>query len=248
MRSLWQLRRWVAGCAVFALVAAVWSVAHVSLAPPRLTSRSLEMATASTQVIVDTPKSALVDTRQDANGLTALTNRALLLGNVLASPRVRADIARRAHVPFDRIQVIPPLTPTQPRVLAESGNERHSTDILKLNGAYRLYVKANPTVPFLEIYAQTPTAQSAAAIANAAIGGIQSYLVELARSTGTPVNEQIRLAQLGRAEGTVINKGIRWQVAGLAFALAFAVSCATVMWFARVREGWRLAALAERTA
>jgi hypothetical protein len=31
----------------------------------------------------------------------------------------------------------------------------------------------------------------------------------------------------------------------IAFVLTFAASCATVVWMRRVREGWRLAALAE---
>lgn len=249
IRGLWQVRGWIACCAAFALVAAVWSVARISLLPPHLTSRSLKMAAASTQVIVDTPNSTLLDTRQDTYYLQSLTNRALLLGNVMGSPRVRAEIARRAHVPFDKLQVIPPLTPSEPRVISEAGTgiERHTTDILKLNGEYRLYVRSNPTVPFLEIYAQTPTAESAGALANAAVAGIQSYLAEFARSTQTSVIQQIRLVQLGQAHGTVINRGIRWEVAILAFLLAFAVSCATVIWVRRVREGWQLAALAEQT-
>ncbi len=246
IRGLWQIRGWVAACAAFALVAAVWSVASVGVLPPRLGSRSLEMATATTQVLVDTPKSTLVDIRQDTQGIDALTNRALLLGNVMASPQVRADIARRAHVPFDSLQVVPPLTAKQPRVLAEAGNERHASDIRKLNGQYRLYIRANPTVPFLQIYAQTPTAESAGALANAAIGGMQSYLTELAQSTQTPETQQVRLIQLGRAHGAVINKGIQWRVAFLAFLLAFAVSFATVIWVRRVREGWRLAALSDQ--
>jgi hypothetical protein len=246
--GLWQIRGWVAACAAFALVAAVWSVTHVSVLPPGLKSRSLQMAAASTQVIVDTPKSTLVDIRQNANGLGSLTNRALLLGNVLAGPQVRADIARRAHVPFDRLQVIPPLTASQPRVLAEAGNEKHTTDILKLNGEYRLYVRANPTVPFLQFFTQTPTAESARALANAAVGGIQSYLAELARSTRTPGAQQVRLIQLGDARGAVINNGIHWQVAILVFILAFGVSCGTVIWARRVRNGWHLAALFERPA
>ena len=84
----------------------------ISLAPPGLTSRSLQMATASAQVVVDTPLSTLIDARQDTHGLDALTNRALLLGNVMASPQVRADIAQRAGMPFDELQVVPPITPS----------------------------------------------------------------------------------------------------------------------------------------
>src|SRR4051812_24178022 len=246
LRTLWQIRGWVAACAAFALLAAGWSVGRIGVLPPRLTSRSLQMAAASTEVVVDTPTSSLTDIPQDTYGIDSLTNRALLLGNVLVGPTWRADIARRAHVPLDRVQVLPPITPKQPRVLAEAGNERHPSDLLKLNGDYRLYIRANPTVPFLQIYAQTPTAESAGALANAAVAALQTYLAQLARSENTSASQQIRLTQLGRAEGTVINKGIRWQVGVLAFVLAFAASCATVIWARRLREGWRLAALAEQ--
>ena len=248
LRGLWNIRGWVALCLGFALLAAIWSVEDISLAPPGVSSRSLQMATASAQVVVDTPLSTLIDARQDTQGLDALTNRALLLGNVMASPQVRADIAKRAHIPFDKLQVVPPITAKQPHVLAEAGHERHTSDILKLNGQYRLYIKANPTVPFLQIYAQTPDAKSAGALANAAVGGMQSYISQLVASTRTPVTQQIRLTQLGRAEGTLINQGIRWRIIFLAFGLAFAVSCATVIWVRRVREGWRLASLAEQAA
>lgn len=246
IRGLWQIRGWVAACAGYAFLVAVASVAQITALPLRVTSRSLEMATASTQVVVDTPRSTLVDIRQDTTDLDALTNRALLLGNVMASPRVRADIARRAHVPFEELQIVPPLTPKQPRVLAEAGNAKHASDILKFNGEYRLYIKANPTVPFLQIYAQTPTAESAGALANAAVGGMQTYLADLAQSTKTPGAQQIRLTQLGRAQGDVINGGIEWRIAFLVFILAFVVSCGTVIWFRRVFAGWRIAMLSEQ--
>lgn len=248
LRGLWQIRPWVAACIAFALLAAIWSVARISLLPPGVHSRALTMATASTQVIVDNPRSTLVDVRQDTQAIDGLTNRALLLGNVMASPEARADIARRAHVPFDKLQVVPPLTPNQPRVLAEAGNERHTSDILRLNGQYRLYIRANPTVPFLQIYAQTPTAESATALANAAIGGMESYVTRITRSTQTPAADQIRLMQLGGAHGAVINEGVRWKFALLAFLLAFGVSCASVLWVRRVRQGWRLAAMSEQAA
>jgi hypothetical protein len=248
IRRLWRIRAWVVACAALALIAACWSVARISLLPPGVESRSLKMATASTQVIVDMPKSTLVDIRQDTHSIDSLTNRALLLGNVLASPEVRADIARRANVPFERLQVVPPLTPAQPRVLAEADNQKHTTDILKLNADYRLFVRANPTVPFLQIYSQTPTPESAGALANAAVDGIQSYLAELAQSTGTPNVQQVRLRQLGDARGAVINAGIEWQVGLLAFILTFVLSVATVTWVGRVRDGWRLGVLDEQRA
>ena len=111
LRELWNIRGWVALLrSASRSLAAVWSVANISLFPPALSSRSLSWRPRTTQVVVDTPMSTLVDARQDTYSLDALTNRALLLGNVMASPQVRADIASRAHMPFDKLQVLPPIT------------------------------------------------------------------------------------------------------------------------------------------
>jgi hypothetical protein len=245
MRRLWRLRAGVTSCLVVALLVAVWSVEKISLSPPGLSPRSLEMASASTHVVIDTPKSALLDNRQDTSGLEGLTERAVLLGNVISSGEVRAQIAREANVPPEILQIDAPLTRAQPRPLAQSGNEKHTSDILRSTDQYRLSILANPTVPVLDIYAQTPTAASAEALANAAVDSLRGYLRRLAVSEQTPETQQIRLVQLGRAEGAVINRGIRWQVALLAFALTFATACATLVFLARVREGWQVEADSE---
>jgi hypothetical protein len=246
LRKLWGLRGGVALCLGLATIAAVWSVQSIGLLPPRLTPRSLEMATASTHVVVDTPTSALVDLRRDTYSLGALTNRAVILGNVITGSTVRAAIARRAHVSPATLRVQAPLTTSQLAAPQESGNAKHTSDILRSNHQYRLDIQANPTVPMLDIYAQAPTAESAAVLANAAVDELRAYLAGLASAKRTPEADQIRLLQLGRAHGTVINKGVGWEVFLLAFLVVFAVSCATVLFIARVRAGWRQQARAER--
>lgn len=248
MRKLWHMKVGVVVSLALAAVAAVWSVQEISLSPFKLTSRSLEMATASTHVVIDTPDSALLDLRQDTYSLEGLRNRTVLLGNVLASTQVQTDIARRAHVPIETLRVQAPLTREQAAPPVDSENARHTTDILKSTDQYRLNLQANVTVPMLDIYAQTPTADSAAALANAAVDELRAYIAHLAASQQTPAKDQIRLVELGRAKGVVINKGINWQVALLAFLLTFGISCSTVIFIARVRAGWRQAALSERVA
>ena len=246
IRTLWHLRAGVAASLLLALLASVWSVEKISLAPPSLSPRSLEMATAATHVVVDTPTSALLDLRRDTYSLEGLTNRAVLLGNVMASDSVQRSIARRAGVPADVLRVEAPLTSEQPRPRVEAGQEKQTADILKSTDQYRLSIQANPTVPVLDIYSQTPTAESAARLANAAVDELKAYISGLATEEETPAKEQIRLVQLGRAEGAVINGSVHWQVLLLAFFLTFAVSCATVLFLSRVRQGWLLAARVEQ--
>jgi hypothetical protein len=246
--TLWRLRAGVTVSLALALLAAVWSVDRIGLAPPSLTSRSLQMASATTHVVVDTPESTLLDLRQSTYSFEALRNRAILLGNVIASTPVRQAIAHSAGIPVDVLEVSAPRTPEQPRAVVGSGAERHTTDIVESTDQYRLSIQANPTVAVLDIYAQSPDARTSAALANAAVDALRGHLSDLARSERTPAGDRIRLMQLGRATGTVINGGVAWQAAILAFLVTFGVSCSTVVFASRVREGWRLAALADRTA
>jgi hypothetical protein len=248
LRKLWGLKAGVAVSFMLALFVSVWSVQKISLSPPGLTPRSLEMATASTHVVVDTPTSALIDLRQDTYSLESLRNRAILLGNVIASTTVRQNIARKARVAVEQLRIQPPLTKQQSAPPADSDNARRTSDILASTDQFRLNIQANATVPVLDIYAQAPDAERAGLMANAAVDELRGYLAALAVTEQTPAKDQIHLIQLGRARGTIINKGVDWQVAMLAFLLTFGASCASVIYLSRVRAGWRLAALQERSA
>jgi hypothetical protein len=248
LRKLWRLKLGVVISVAAALFAGLWAIEKISLFPPHLQPRSLEMATASTHVVIDTPTSMLIDLRQDTYDLESLENRAVLLGNVIASTGVRERIARDAGLPVERLRVQPPLTRAQAAPPVDSENAKKTSDILKSTDQYRIYIAANPTVPVIDIYTQTPDAKSAAVLANASVDELKTYLVGLAASQHTPPKQQIRLIQLGRARGTVINANVKWQAALLAFLITFGVCSASVIFLARVRAGWRLAALAEGAA
>jgi hypothetical protein len=245
---LWHLKLGVVVSLLLALLAAVWSVQKISLSPLGLTPRSLEMATATTHVVIDTPTSSLLDLRQDTYELEGLQNRTVLLGNVLASTQVEANIARRAHVPIDLLRIQAPLTAAVSSPPADSQNARHTSDILKSTEQYRLDFQANPLAPMLDVYAQAPSATAAAALANSAVAELQSYLDGLAATQQIARKFQVHPLVLGKAKGVVINKGIDWQVAFLVFILTFAVACATAIYLSRVRTGWRQAVISEQAA
>jgi hypothetical protein len=239
LRELWQFRLGLIGAAALALFAAVWSVGQVSLLPPHIKSRNLEMAAASTRVLVDTPKSAILDLSVNTYDFQAYTNRSLLVANIMASPPVRGYIARRAHVPANALQVAGPVTPDFPRPLASDG-QKHSSDILKSPDAYRLSIQSNPTVPVADVYAEAPTAAAAQQLANGAVDGMKDYLRDLAVSQEIPNKNQVHLVQLGRAKGGLVDPGISAKVALLTFLLVFVVASAAALFLNRVRQGWVL--------
>jgi hypothetical protein len=239
LRELFTLRRSAVLCILVALLAAVNMVYHVrGVLPPKLEPRSVEMASATTEVLIDTPLSTVLDLRQGASEFEKMTNRAVLIGNVMASPPVLAYIGRRADVDPRVIRAQPPLTPDFPRPLSGFGRDPKTGDLLASTDQYRINIQANPTVPVLQIYAQAPDAKAAETLANAAVAGLRDYLEDTARAQGTPSDEVVRLQQLGDAEGVVINGGIRIQLAVLTFVIAFAFAAATAIFVARVRRGW----------
>jgi hypothetical protein len=239
LRELWNHRLGLLASVLIALFAAVWSVQKVSLSPLGLEPRSLETASASTRVLVDTPRSAVLDASVQGFDIESVTSRALMVGNMVNSAPVREAIAERVGIPSDRIEFSAPLTREWPRAIKQAGVERRTSDILKSPDQYRLNVRVNPTVPVIELSAQAPTATAAEELANGAVTGARDYLRSMGRRQSIRGSEQIRLEQLGRAKGGIINGGVSLQIAALSFTLALIASCAGVLFLARVRRGWK---------
>jgi hypothetical protein len=154
-------------------------------------------------------------------------------------------VAKSSGIPVGALQVTAPRTPEEPRPRAETGQQKKATDILKSNDEYRLEIYTNPTVPILDIHAQGPTAEAAAKLANSTVAGTRDYLEQLAVTENTGLKRRVQLRQLGSARGTVLNPGVGKEVAVVSFVLFFGLSCAAVMFLARVRRGWRAAAHSE---
>jgi hypothetical protein len=238
MRQVWRLKLGMGLSLLLALLAAIWSVSRPGL----------EMATAHTEVLIDTPQSIMTNLRENSYSIDGLVNRAVVLGNVIASTPVEAKIAQRANVPAALLRIQGPITVHVASLPLTAQNTRSITDITKSNEQYRIQIDANPTVPMLDIYAQTPTAQSAAALANAAVDELRAYLAGLATRQATPASDQVRIEQMGRATGMVVNPGVRYQLALIVFIVTFLLACATTVVISRIRAGWRLEAMSERTA
>ena len=242
LRELSRLRIGVAVSVVLAAMVALWSVAAIQVTPPGLKPRALDIASAETQVVVDTPYSTVVDLRQGVDDLEPLKERAVLIGTLMATQAVRADIARRAHIAVDRLQVVAPRTPGQPRPLPESGEKKGPGDLFKSTDRYSLDIGANPTIPLLSVKAQAPTPAKAQELANAAVSGLNDYLQRLAASEDTPDSLRVTLRQLGTAGGEVVNHGVQAQVIIIVFLFVLALSCAASVLVSRVQRGWKLAA------
>jgi hypothetical protein len=239
LRELWHNRVGLIAAILLASLAALWSVGKISLFPPGVKPRVLSMSAASTRALVDAPDSVVLDLAIPTGNLQSMTNRGVLVGNVMASQPVRQYIGRRAKIDPNLLQIASPITPDFPRPLATSG-KRSTRDILNSPDQYRLSIQANPTVPVLDIYADAPTPELAQQLANGAVDGMQDYLRDLGNAQGVPAAQRVHLEQLGRAKGGVIDPGVRIKFAGLSFFVVFAASSMTALALTRVRRGWKL--------
>ena len=248
LRELWRHPKGLVLVLALSFAMAVWSIYSISLFPPAVKPRNLEMGTASARILVDTPKSTAVDAKAAPTALAALTSRATLLGTIIASPPVREFIAQRAGVSPAQIQASGPTTPDVPRALPEPGHEPGTTDILTSTDEYRIDVQVQPTAPIIDIYVQAPSAAKASHLANASVAGLRDYLSTVASEQQIGAADQVKLLQLGGSPGNVINKGVNIELGILTFLLVLAASSAALLFVTRVRKGWRIASTAAEPA
>ena len=98
IRQLWSRKVLVSIVVVVAIFAAILSAYRVSVSPPGLHTRALTVGAASSQILIDSPKSALVD-GASLGTFEALSTRAKIYGEYLSSLAAREQIAKIAGVP-----------------------------------------------------------------------------------------------------------------------------------------------------
>jgi hypothetical protein len=246
LHQLWRHRLGAGMCLAFAVVMSLWSLYHLSIAPPGLTPRHLQIGAASTTIMVDAPRSKIVDLRANTQDFQSLTTRADLLSNVMASTPVRAYIAQRAGVPQRSIVASASLGADLPRSATEPGSERRSSDLIKETDKYRLSISSNVAQPIIYVAAQAPSGEAAGRLANAAVDGLNDYLTAMADREGIAAKSRTRLIQFGRAQGGVVNPSVNLEIGLLTFLISFAVACAAFRVVLRVRHGWSLDAAREQ--
>ena len=215
----------VAASFLIALACAIWSISSVSLLPPKVTSRDLETAGATTSVLLDSPQSVVTEQSAEWNDdVYSLVARAALLSRLMATAPAVQYIGQEAGVPPEQIAAAAPVTVPEQSELIDAGSEQRARELLLAGDRYRLEIQARPNEPIIDIYAQAPSPAKAVRLADAAISGLRDYLRALAISAGVNPASQVRFDQLGPPRAGVINSGATVKIASLAFVFALVLS------------------------
>lgn len=239
LRDLWRLRVAVAVIALLAIVAGAATSFRISVLPPGLENKSFEIGAASTQMMVDSPKSSLGDLHSEFD---PLTSRAGVFAQFMASPPVRASVARRLGVPADAIVATAATDMTQlTRSAQEPTAEERSAELVAEGRQFRLYFEAQPELPVVSVYAQAKTAEQAVKLANGAVAGLKRFVERTQLEQGVRPAARVRVAQLGPAKGGVVNPGVNKIVAVMAFFAVLIGGCLALLVVVRIMQNVRQA-------
>jgi hypothetical protein len=236
LRTLWQRRRLVALGVFIAMIAALLSVYRVGFNPPSLESRTNVFATASTEILVDTPASAFADLSSD---LDPLGTRASVFSRFLTSPTAIALIARKAELPANAIEAQGPYDLNVPTFSQGPPAERRSSQIVGEGAFYRLRFENNPILPIIAVFAQAPTEKGAVKLAAAAPAALRAYIHRLDADKEIPKTRRVEVRQLGKATGGIVNEGANVQIAALVFMVVLGGWCMLLIPAHTIAQGWR---------
>jgi hypothetical protein len=200
------------------------------------TAGNLTVGAAATHVMIDDPDASIVDRRAMPQDVNSLEKRAEIYGRLLVTRPVLDAVGRRAGIAGDQISGVARTTAEVPIPLTEPGSEERASQIRGTRAPYRLELQSDPDEPVLAIYAEAPSADEAARLADGAVSGLRDYLVALADKQGFAREELPQLRQLGSARGGVVNGHARLIIAALTFVTGFALSFVLLVSLAR----WRL--------
>ena len=230
-----------------AFLAAIQSVASISLFPPGVQARDMQVAGAATHVLIDSPKSWILDQNAGVGDFGGLSQRAELLSNRIVSPPVVERVAKRIGVPPDQIGSVVRLTVPVPFVMRDLDSEQRANQLVNARQPFRIDVQSDKQYPIIHIYTQAPSVVGAVTLANATVAELREEVRRQAAKEHVEPRLQPNLEQLMPARGGIVNHGARPQIALLTFLVIFAVCCSLLLLARRVWFGW-VAAGRERTA
>jgi hypothetical protein len=242
------------------LLAAVGVAIASAYKIPSMQKRGLALGAASSQILVDSPASTLVE-GAEAGQLTTLSTRARVYAQFLSSLQARDAISKASGIPARAIATHGPFSTDVPRnTYQPQPSEARANDVLKEGQGYRLVFDAQDGVPIITVSAQAPTAQGAIALARASFVTLKHYVDELQREadavpvkplpkgvTAAPIvpDNGVTVRELGAPEGGTIGAGNGKILMFFAFFGVMAVGCAAIAILPGMARHWRLLDQAE---
>ena len=237
LRELSQRRVLVGAVAVLAVAVGFLLAFRIGVPPE---SRSSEIGVATARILVDTPRSQVVDVTP--RGSETLGARAAVLANLMVEGQVKAAIARRAGLQPRQISASAVSQNESPGAKVESGAKDYklTTSVLTNTDLIEL--------PIIKVDTEAPSPAEAARLANSAVGGLGAYLDSKAATERVAVDQRLRVKTFGDAQGAEASSGPGPLVALAATIFVFLGGCAVILVGSALARAWRRAAASEHAS
>jgi hypothetical protein len=198
----------------YVVVLVVVAAAGVAVAAKR-SVRSVATGTATVQMLVDSPQSALTDLRQDPAPLVA---RATVFAQLMTTNSVLKSVASQAGVQPGDLTAEGPYSGAGQGLNVETPSAARGIQIVAAKSLYHLAFVAQPTLPIVTVSVQGPSPVVAARVASAVVPGVLAWLAPRQLSQQINPGSRVTIRQLGTAQAGVVNSSSGRILAGAAGA------------------------------
>jgi hypothetical protein len=242
LREVWSRKRLLAVVVAASLLIGI-SLAYRPGLPPE--SRQYQVWLASSNVLVDTSNSQVVDVGGRGPNLPTLASRASLLANLMTAGPLKNAIAKSAGISAQKLVVVPPpnlSTPGVPPVPVSTAASRGIPDA----EATILTLTTDETLPILHVVAQAPDVTTARRLSGGTMVELKRYLGSVAATQNIPEADQLVVREFGTPLIGNATRGLPRRFAVVAALLVALLGCGAIVigsWFIR---SWRQIEAAER--
>jgi hypothetical protein len=238
-------RRWLVLGVVVVSAAIGFLLAFKPGFPPQ--SRQYQQAIATSDILIDTRNSQVVDVGGHGPELSTLASRANLLGNLMVTGPLKETIAQTAGVKPENLVVVPPANAETPGVAPAPVETGHGVNVPKSQRS-TLTFSTDDTLPILHVVAEAPDAETARKLALSTVVNLRKYLASVAATQRIPAARQLVVRQFGAPTVTTATRGVPHSLAFAVAVILALVGCGAIVggsWFAR---RWKEFARAEAEA
>jgi capsular polysaccharide biosynthesis protein len=252
VRALWNRKL---------LTAVVVVVAIAGAAGAKFSQHPTQAGSASLQLIVDSPVSAIADLRQNP---VPLATRAAVLAQLMTSTKLQDQIAQIARVPVSEISAVGPFSTAgqASQGASATGSSPPSGGGSAATGKtlYQLSFATQDQQPLITVTAQAPTPAVAGRLANAVYPAASGYLHTLqvdaqpqpspksgATSGAVPPQHRVTIRELGPAQVGVVSSGSALVLAAGAFIGLLVIGLSIVLRSESARQKRRAPKLGEQS-
>jgi hypothetical protein len=247
----------ILGLAIFAAFLTAFKVG-----PGGVERRSTAVGAATSQILVDSAQSTLVE-GAGSDQLAALGTRASVYAQYLSSRDAVVKISRDIGVDPNLVTAHGPFSQgTGLQDYDQQGAESRASDLVEEGKSYRLVFQAQEDVPIITVYATAPTVAGALDLAHSSFKVLSDYIDGLKQgaekasardrspepavvSSELLINDII-VRQLGRPEGGLVGGAANLMLMVLAFAGVLGIGCLAFAVGSGFLRHWRLAGEMER--